>query len=192
MKFRLTTFTLFATVVTLVFLVLYWVLILPQFRELAGTEKELEQFATGTTSLSQGSTAAQQKRKQTIADLQAQTNLLLPVTDQQYDLSVQIEAAARNAGVSITSLTVNTVELDIPKTSAADGSSTAAPAATAFKKLTFSMSAAGSYGTVKQWIQNLTSMDRFVQLDQVSVTSTVPTDDQVSGQVTGFAYYLPK
>lgn len=191
MKFRLNSFTLVVLVMMGVFLILYWVFVIPEFRDLAGQQQQLEQLLGSTNTITkQSSTSAQEARKKTLAELTTQVQSLLPLTDAQYDLSVQLEAAAKSTGLAITALTVNAPDLGIPLTTAG---AAAAANTTNVPRVTFTMGVSGNYGQVRHWITNLVSFDRFVQLDQVAVTSKATNDnpDQVIAQVTGFAYYLP-
>jgi Tfp pilus assembly protein PilO len=185
MKMKLTSFTLVVLVMTGLFLILYWFMVLPQFRDLATQQKQLEQLLGSTSSVSKQTTTAQQARKQALIDLAAQSQKLLPLSDQQYDLSVQLESAAKAAGVNIISLVVNAPELGIPKTTVADSTGSTSP------RVTFTIAGTGSYGAVASWVTSLVGLERFIQLDQVTIGAKSPDQDSVTGTVTGFAYYLP-
>ena len=187
MNIKITPTTLVASTTTAIFLVLYWFLILPQFKELAVAQHDLEQTIPSSTALKNQSTSAD-KRRADIAELKTKAQLLLPATDKQYDLSIQLEAAAKSSGVTLTGLALNPAELQIPKTSEAQEADAAASAGP--KKLTLSLSATGSYAAIQQWVNSLTSLDRFIQLDQITLNAD-KTGTALTAQVTGFAYYLP-
>lgn len=191
MKMRLNSFTLVVLVMLGIFLILYWVFVIPEFRDLAGQQQQLEQLLGSTSAITkQSSSSAQDARKRALAELKTEAEGLLPLTDQQYDLSVQLEAAAKGAGLAISALTVNAPDLGIPLTTA--GAAAAANTSNV-PRVGFTMGVSGTYSQVRHWVTNLVSFDRFVQLDQVAVTSKATNDDpdQVIAQVTGFAYYLP-
>lgn len=176
----------------------YYFLVIPQIRATAQGLVDVD--ALRQTSTSASSTKQRDDFKQKVAAVQTQANLLLPPTDQQYDLSVQVESLAKSKNLTISGLSVNAAQpTNLQKTTPAANDTTSegpstitaadAPLSTAAVKVTVSVGVTGTYANIEQFIAGLPALDRFVQIDQVTITNQAA--GQLGAQLTAFAYYLP-
>ena len=167
---------------SLIFLGGYWFLLMPQVRLLAALQESLDASNGSTTS------STQKKTEETrINTLKAKANQLLPVNDNEFDLSVQVEALAKKTGLSLTSFKLaDNSASTIPQTSTAGAAVTGLSADV--KKITINVSVAGSYKAIQQFVTGFTSLERIIQIDQVTITSD--TSKNLTAQIVGFAYYL--
>lgn len=172
----------------------YYLLVLPQVRATASLLGELDARQDRNQQIKSGK--QKEAYQQQAADLRTKTLALLPATDEQYDLSVQVEALAKAHDLAIGSLTINAaVPTDLQKTTTptdtGDGSSAPAQSLTSsLLKVTVTTAVTGSYENVQEFIGGITALGRFMQIDQAIVSVTA--DKTVNLQVTAFAYYLPK
>ena len=160
---------LFFSVSVSIFLVGFWFLLLPLLHQWGETQANLDMAQKSPLSSVVKTSSKALEDQQA---LQQQVSILLPKSDAQYDLSVQVEALSKSLGVSLTSLSLTK---DEPKSGQ--------------KKVVITLGASGSYLAVQQFIQALTSLDRFVQVDQFSITNG--TVGNVVLQLSAFAYYQP-
>jgi hypothetical protein len=197
---RLSPTILAASLFGAVFLIGLWLLVIPQFKEMGVTFGALDKMQQPTT-VTKTKSATRSAQEQQILDLKTQAQTLLPSSDQQYDLSVQIEALSRSVGVSLTGLSLNASQSALPTTAPAQDDSistkatptpTAAAAtpkpASAGKKVTATITVTGSYANIERFIIGLTSLGRYISIDQTSVTNAA--NGAVTAQVTAFGYYL--
>ncbi len=138
-----------------------------------------------------------------VADLKRQAEVLLPAKSRPEDLLLQVEALARASGVTIETLSVATVPADVDELPEVE----AAPVATgavsadgtrvvqqappvALQKLSLSVSATGSYGRLQVFTQGLTSLERIVEIDQLSLTNSEEGGLQLA--ITAGALLIPE
>jgi hypothetical protein len=126
---------------------------------------------------------------------------LIPPTDDQYVFTGQVEALSKNMGIALTSFNIAAAAPSATPAAtkgtgedAAPGAKTPSPVASAvpavtLKKLSFILSFSSSYQDAQRFVSALPTLDRYVQVGQVVMTSN--TGDQVATQVTASAYYLP-
>jgi Tfp pilus assembly protein PilO len=184
---------------TLPFAVVLWALVVPEVHRTAVLTSTVDALRQTTTS--QGSAKQKETYKAKVTETRTKANLLLPSTDEQYDLSVQVEALARSSGVTLTGLAVSAAAATstLPKTTPAKDDvvtssptpapKEAAPAAVVPLKVTVNLAITGSYAQVQEVVKGLTRLDRLTQIDQLSVTSG--TGGSVSASITAISYYLP-
>lgn len=181
---------------SLPFSALYLFLVIPQVSALTTSLRTLDadRDAIGT-----GKGTQQAVLKQKLADLTSTANALLPASDSQADISVQVEALAKNVGVAITGFNTSVAVSTLPKTTApasdvpgtASAAATPAPAAAPAgpNKVSIIVAVNGTYQNVENFIAGLTTLDRFIQIDQVSLTATAA--GTLTAQITAYAYYQP-
>lgn len=138
-----------------------------------------------------------------VASLKQQAEVLLPANARPEDLALQVEALARGSGVTLQTLGVATVAADVDQLPEIEGASTttgevsadgtkvvkqAAPVA--LQKLSLSVSATGSYGQLQVFTQGITSLERIVEIDQLSLTNSEEGGLQLS--ITAGALLIPE
>ena len=169
----------------------FWVLVLPRMKEVTGERQQLDRQVSQVGSSAQSAKApasllAQKQETERLA------MVLLPTVDNQYDLSIQIEALAKGLGLSLTSLAITpadsgTASGGTPTTTAAGTS--AAQKSDPLKKLAVTVTVPGTYTDIQRFVTALGTIDRFLAVNQVTVTPT-GTGNQVVGQITASAYYM--
>lgn len=166
------------------FLVGHWFLVLPKFREL-GTA--LNQLNIQEEHLSAGPDADERaERLLAVTELSDTVRSLVPPTDQQSDVSVQIEAAANQSGASLMSLVLNTGTLNIPNTS------TATEGVQGVEKLAITATVSGSYEQIRGFVDTLTSLERLILIDQLSVSASEEGGSQLTAEILANAFYAPE
>lgn len=194
-------------IVFLVFIVGYWFFALPLFRSLGASLNEL---AIDNVPVASTKTGAAAERAKQISELKDSVEKLIPSEDKQYDLAVQVENVAKNSGVGLTAFSLNPIVADVPKATVAateddEGNKASAPAATAApapttRQVSIALTIAGTYGNIQNFINQLTSIDRFIQITQINVASSQSSSagttgaltDQVTATIAAQAYYLPQ
>lgn len=169
--------------------VAYYFLVLPQVRATAQALGELDMLRDTVTV---SGTAKQRETFRAEAQaLQEQVTALLPASDEQYDLAVQVEDLAKATNLSVTGLTVNAVQgTGQPKTAPSKEETAAGATPTSGPlKVTTTVTVSGTYADIIRFTEGLTNLERFMQIDQVAFTQAV--DEPLSAQVTAFAYYQP-
>jgi Tfp pilus assembly protein PilO len=176
----------------------YVFLVLPQIR---ATAQGLADVDALRDAVSPASTSSKQKDdvKAKINSVRTEASKLLPATDEQYDLSVQVENLAKDNKLTITALSLNAAQpTNLPKTTptsdvpTSEGPSTTTVAdvpASAALKVTVIVGVQGTYTDVQHFIAELPALDRFVQIDQFVLSTG--GNGAISAQITAFAYYLP-
>ena len=130
---------------------------------------------------------------------------LLPASDLQYDLVVQVEGLARSLAIPLTSLSVTgatmpaagapTATTSAPSTATSKVASVAPPASVAL-----SVGVTGTYAQIRQFVQALPTISRSLAITQVSVNPVVASQKDaqassglVSATLTASAFYqLPE
>lgn len=208
MQNRLDSKFLFLVVFLALFLLVFWLLTVPQLRSLREQQFNLQKQAQAAVSEGSGE-EAKSINTQSVNRTRDLARVLLPVEEYQYDLSVQIEGLCKSLGVNLTALNINITPTPSGRTGSASGTA-ATPAASGIgtlKKVTFSLSVVASYEDVQRLVQGLTTLNRLVQIDQINLsqaTTATPTPGSSSGgaavaassgilnaQITAFAFYLP-
>jgi Tfp pilus assembly protein PilO len=180
-------------VFTIVFAAAYQFLVLPQVKATSVALGELEDLR-----MQQSAGLSAKQRTELLQEAQVtreEALRLMPATDEQYDLSVQVEALAQESGVSITTLALHAAAPTTlnPTTPPAEGegptaaTSPAQPASGVLKVLV-SVSVTGSYTNVQTFVSELPSIGRFLQIDQLVLNVK---DGQVAAQVVANAFYMP-
>jgi Tfp pilus assembly protein PilO len=103
---------------------------------------------------------------------QSKISKLLPNQTNLYDLSIQIEALTKNTGVTLTAISlVPAADTSVPatKSSAATAGVLTAPSGTA--KSTLGLTLAGSYTSLRSFLDGLTQLERYIEVQDVSFTS---------------------
>ncbi|CAN5162999.1 hypothetical protein BH11PAT4_BH11PAT4_4950 [soil metagenome] len=121
---------------------------------------------------------------------QAKISKLLPDESNLYDLSIQLEALTKSTGVALTSISlVPAAETAIPatKSTAATAGVIAAPSGTA--KSTVGLSLSGSYTTLRSFLDGLTQLERYIEVQDVTFTSGT---SGVNMTVNAVAYSVAK
>lgn len=167
------------TTFTAVLLVGFWWQVLPRLQEFGqlrqAINKQIETQKQETLSASNQAKPNASKEKSTYE----QAISLLPADDSQYDFSSQVEALSKSLNIPLTSFSLGA------------GGATAVGTATGVQRITFSISLSANYADTQRFVTALTSIDRFVQIDQISLTGSTSVSNAISTQITGFAYYLP-
>lgn len=141
------------------------------------------------TTTADGAQAVPKTRTDILKSDAEQASLLLPSSDNQYDLSVQIEGLATVSGATISSLAITP---DAAKSVKALGVTA--------NRFVVTVGIAGSYQQVQRFVDGLTTLERFVGIDQVYVSAASATEAQkpsvtsnqsVTSQITAYAYYQP-
>jgi len=185
MKMRFPQSVAVVSIFLAVFLVGYWFLVLPQFRQLGTVLSTADQGVTKTTLIV--SQQEKTERQAKIDELQSQAETLLPTSDKQYDLSVQLEASAKDNGVTITDLSLSAASSGLQQTAAGQA---AAASANGLTKVTIAMTVSGTYEAVQKWVIAMNSLDRLIQIDQLTITSS-GGEGKTTAQVNAAAYYVP-
>jgi len=153
-------------------------LVNPQLRIIANAQQEIVHLASQPVDTrvpkAPEATEATKQEYQQVMDL-------LPLTDSQYDLAVQIEALTRSAGLPLQSLSMNAAQANDPNAVTVNG----------LQVLSASLTTKGSYPVIEKLVAGLTTLERFTQINQVSLTNGPQDGDQVSALITVQAYYLP-
>ncbi len=164
----------------------YFFLVIPQI-------KATSQALADVDSLRQsgGITGGSQKQRTDyltqLSEVRTNALTLIPTTDNQYDLSVQVEALAKEKKLTISGLTVSAVvPTNLQSTTPVEGTTTAGAG---LLKVTVTVSVTGTYANIQSFVASLPALDRFIQIDQITITSG--TDGLTNAQLTAFAYYLP-
>lgn len=196
---KLSSLAVFTTAATVLFGVGSWFLVQPQLTELSSlrTQQEVLQDEPIVTALS----IRKNIQANNLEKTQELVNVLLPNEDNQYDLSVQIEGLADQLSLPLTGLVMNAeAKSGIPKSTAKQAGAIPTIAA---KKVTLNIGVTGEYTRVQQFINSLPTLNRFIQIGEVVLTSgsadTTKKDDTtetapgsaVNAQITAFAYYIP-
>ncbi|MBU6389395.1 hypothetical protein KGQ71_02660 [Patescibacteria group bacterium] len=168
---------------SLIFIVGFWVIILPELQSLVMAQNTLTQVENQpVVSTVAKVTRDQQKTADAVKAVQSEAETLLPASDNQYDLSVQLDSLSKNLGIPLTGLSITGGTGLIASSSATSGT------AASLQKLTLTLSFTTSYDNLKKFLTGLTSIDRYIQINQITVTSS--GGGQVSCQVSAFAYYM--
>lgn len=183
---KISPLSLFVSVATLIFLGGFWYAIMPQLKNLGElySEQEVLQEDPIVTALS----IRRKVTENNLTETKKQAELLLPAEDNQYDLSVQIEGLAKRLGLPLTGLILTQTE-----STQGQAQTTGGPppvASIAADKITITIGVSGEYATVQQFVSSLPTLERFIQIDQVTL-SKAGEDAATSAQITAFAYYLP-
>ena len=162
----------------LVFLAGYWLLILPELHQIGDAARNVKKVES-VVAVSTPQAKVPETPDQAVNDL-------LPATDNQYDLAVQIDALSKSLAVPLTSLSLN-----------AD-SATGAPSGVAnTRRVVVTISLMADYTHVQAFIDGLTSLGRYMQVNQVSLSSTTGSGGSTSlsgnlaTQITAYAFFLP-
>lgn len=175
---------------------IYYFLVIPQVRATSQALSDVDSLRQSTSA--EASAKQREEFKQKLAEMQTDAAKLMPATDEQYDLSVQVEALAKSKNLTINGLNVNAAQpTGLPKTTTSDVPTSQADqtiraadvASTSALKVTVTVSVTGGYNDIEHFVAGLPALDRFVQIDQISVSIASAT--QLTAQVTAFAYYLP-
>lgn len=197
-------------VFVVLFLLGYWILLVPKLDALAHQTAILEaqkQVSTDSSSSSTKMSAQAQANANTIL----LATELIPSESRIYDLTVQLEAMARNSGTTLTNLNVSSAATST--TSQKTTSSTATQAATAadpilsattgLTQVTINLSASGSYTALKGLVDSVTKLKRYIVIQGVtftggaavsgssaspSPTTTTTGSAQLSAQINAVAY----
>ncbi len=184
------------TVFSLAALVGFWMLLMPEIRELGRQQAQFGKLKlpqASSNSLGESTRAAQVRTRDTALTL-------LPIEDAQYDLATQIEALSASTGVVLSSYSVaaggTAKAAATPAPTAEEGgtaSASPAPAAASvstLQKLTLSLTFSGSYDDIQRYVNALLSINRFMQIDQITLTGS-QSSAAIAAQLTAFAYYQP-
>ena len=160
----------------------FYFLVLPQVKESASVLRGYNNLVTNQSEIL--ASAAKQKKNQVnldyVASDKAEADLLLPSGDNQYDLTIQIQGLTQKLGIPLSSFNFGTLT----------GGNTGLPGA---KSLQFTLSTTSNYNQVQQFVHQLVSLNRFIQINQLSLvtlgTASAPSDE-VTVQLTGQAFYL--
>ncbi|MEZ0286979.1 MAG: type 4a pilus biogenesis protein PilO [Candidatus Paceibacterota bacterium] len=178
----------------------YHFLALPQMKKTAEARASVKELRQSTAAVS----SAKQREEYRAKAVQVQEKALglMPVSDDQYDLSVQVEALAKANNLTIGGLTINAAAAtvlpkttppkdDVPTTTTAAATpvATAAPSSSGPLKVQVTASVVGGYADTKKFVTGLTTLERFVQVDQVSITAAA--DGRLTTSIVASAYYLP-
>lgn len=138
-----------------------------------------------------------------VSSLKQQAEVLLPAKARAEDLYLQVEALAQGSGVTIQALSVATVPADVDELPAveeapastgevsADGTKVVKQAAPiALQKLSLSVAATGSYGQLQVFTQGITSLERIVEIDQLSLSNNEEGGLQLA--ITAGALLIPE
>jgi len=183
-----------------IFLVGFWVLLLPQLEELNRSQAILAQYQKEGVSKVTRVNLQQKDNQEKIKQVQEIASTLLPPSDNQYDLSVQLEGLSKNLGIPWQGLSLTGVDNTVsanstPTTSLSKGSAAGVgpldskTAAASLKKVTIALNVTVNYNDLQRLLVGLVSINRMIQIDQLTVNSG--GSDQLSVQISAFAYYLP-
>lgn len=183
-----------------VFLLGYWLLVMPLAKEAGQKITKLNNQGSFTTSQS----STKESSTQTSATVSQQTRelalLLLPKENKQYDLAVQIEGLAKSMGLSLTSMVMSDKAPDLGATTSTADNSTSTSSSTSgtstsngavsnnAQKLTVTLGLNASYAKVQAFVKEVCRLNRMVEINQVSVTGP---SDKVAAQIILSAFYLP-
>lgn len=175
----------------LVFLLGYWLLVMPQAKIVGEKFTKLNNKGSAAASEQKvASSSAQSGGSQVSAETRELALLLLPKDNKQYDLAVQIEGLAKSMGLSLTSMVMSDKAPDLgPNTSTAAtpvaGASTSSGGA---QKLTVVLGVNSTYAKVQGFVKEVCRLNRMVEINQVSITGP---SDNVTAQITLSAFFLP-
>lgn len=169
----------------------FFLLLGPQIKPLARELARVQVYLTEPALIQQ----SEEAQLETLAARIDEVEALLPYESDLYDLSIQVEALARQENVTITGLALSPAsETGSATTSAqAQGEETAAVApAGGVKTSTLGVSVRGSYEDTQDFIAGLTRLSRFVQIQDLTVTgSAQESGSTLTTQINAAVYNLP-
>lgn len=184
--------TIVIFVFCLVFSVGFFALIYPSLSPIGKKLAIIETY--GSVPFDAGSTLSLNSRQEEQRSLLAQESVkvqkLLPQESNLYDLSIQLEALGKVAGVATTSvsLTPGAGTASAPtKSSQATAALQTAPAGT--EKSSIAISVVGSYQAVQAYLDGLTSLERYIEVQDVSISAQ---QANISMTITASAYSVAK
>ncbi|MCC2631993.1 MAG: hypothetical protein K0S20_692 [Patescibacteria group bacterium] len=194
-------FVIAVTVADLLFAGLFYVFILPQVSTLGKLQAERDAAST-SSSYSAQSISRQKADYEKLKTAKETVAYLLPSGDNQYDLSVQVDALSKQVGVGLASFSVSLDTKPATAQTTSGAVASTAAATSSLKKVTMNIGVTGSYDQVKSFVKGLSTLERFIQIDQVLFSlaakptgtldqASLTSGDQVSGQITAVAFYLP-
>jgi Tfp pilus assembly protein PilO len=170
-----------------VFVLGFFVLIAPELTPIGQDLARLNQYTLTSGSLKVKKDASALTKYQSQSDL---ANALLPAENQLYDLSVQIEALAKTKSVGLTGLTLNpAVATGTTQTTSSQAASGTTPLPAGVQKASIVTSVTGEYAQVQGFVEGLTSLKRYIQIQDITVSKGV--SGKVIAQITASTYYLP-
>lgn len=183
---KIPTFAAAFAVLAITFSLGVWFFVLPVLRTIHDTLGEMD-------AKNQVKAAPRAQQKQNALDLEQRELVmkLVPAEDEQYDIRIQIEALARTAGVTLSIVDVgsgSTVPAGPPTSQAQAEAQGSTPS---LKTIPLNITATGSYMAAQQFVVGLTRLERFIQVDEVNMTSSSNAGDKVSAQIKATTYYLP-
>ena len=194
--YKISSFLITLLVFTLTFCSVFWFFVLPEVRQVGQYRAEIE---AGTENVN---LKAISKKPATEVELANRVLALLPTSDNQYDLAVQVDALSKSLKIPLASFTMSAaaaskaaVVTEEAETKSVGAATTPLPGASegvSLSKVSLSLSfIVSNYQDVQRFIQGLTGLGRFIQIDQLTVSSAGTAIDQITVQIIGFAYYLP-
>jgi Tfp pilus assembly protein PilO len=195
---RIPTWTLFVLAISLTLGAGVWFLVLPELHQLRIAQAQLQEWNAGGVAAAPSTTAMTLVAEHT-AEHQEMT-MLVPLTAQQYDLAVQVEGLNQSVGTTLSSLSIT--DSGVSSAVPAAATSTAVKTPSTLKPVAISLGIAGSYAQVEQFVSELPTLDRYIQISQISLTggsvTTSAAPDQakpgsstISATLVAAAYYLP-
>jgi len=139
-----------------------WFLLIPAIKTTTSQLAQIRQLNDAYAAMAIPTNGSDQDATK-IATLTAQAQSLLPTTDNQYDLLIQVDAAGKNQGLPFSSLNITPVD--------PNGAATAGvPLPTGTRGVVMNLANSASYADTGRLLQSLLSLNRLVRVDQLSLS----------------------
>jgi len=186
MNFRIRPSILVIALFSLVFVVGFFLLIEPQLTPIGENLERLDAYShlNNPTPIPSPDTS-------TLTSETTKVQGLLPQENNLYDLSVEIEALSKTLPISLTALSLDPSVASAPATTSAQAGAAGGIALPAsVEKSTINITATGSYTDLQTFCEGLTKLDRYIDIQDLSMTGT-PTTTQSTVTLTAVTYNLP-
>lgn len=167
-----------------------WALVIPEVKSVMEVKGQVVALQNQTNSASK---SAKPKDVVSMKDVDL-ADLLVPAQDMQYDLSVQVDGLTRNMGIPLSSLSITGATVTAGTKTSAANTVAVNDATSGWSKLTISLTTSSSYANIQNLLNGMVGLNRLIRIDQVSLTQaggTAGSVDNLSAQISAFAYYDP-
>jgi hypothetical protein len=156
-------------------------LVNPQLSQITASQQKINDLSA---SISASRTVTAPKPSDAVVAKYQEVTDLLPMSDQEYDLAVQVEALTKSLGLPLSSL-----NMSLGQAGTATSAGAAVPAS--LSGVNIAMTTKGSYPAVEQLVSGLSTLNRYIQVSQVLVNTLVGDSTQVTAQIVAVAYFMP-
>lgn len=180
----------------LVFTAGFFGLLYPRFQEFGRLDTTLAAYTDSVTPSKAGDSKQLAVKKAELANSAEKVNRLLPNESSLYDLSIQLEALVKAEGVTLSNVTLTPSASDsgqaVTTSEQATGADVSIKAPKSTEKALISMTMSGTYGQLQSFIDGMTSLDRYIEITELTFTKAAVTDTVLALQITANTYYMSK